>query len=78
MQKAYAAKPFFVYVQTDDFAGGFRFDTKAQAVGYVAQQALRYRETRRHGRRSTWNVGLDHPDGRRITWDAIDITDGAL
>jgi hypothetical protein len=73
-----AAKPFYVYVQTDDFAGGFRFDTQAEATRYVAEQALRYRSNRRHGRYSYWQAGLDHPDGRRRVWDAIDITDGAL
>jgi hypothetical protein len=80
-QNAYAARPFMAYLRTDNFSAGFRFDTEAEAVAYVADQALRYRKNRRHGRSSTWLAELSEGPGNgviRRTWDAIDITDGVL
>jgi hypothetical protein len=74
-QAEYAARPFAVYRRTDRFSGTFRFDTEAEAVAYVAEQAVNYRKNRRYGRYSTWFAELTGPRGKR-EWDAIDITDG--
>jgi hypothetical protein len=74
-QAEYAARPFAVYLRTDRFSGTFRFDTEAEAVGYVADQAQRYRKNRSYGRYSTWIAELTGPRGKR-SWDDIDITDG--
>lgn len=40
-QAAYAAKPFFAYVSSRYFSGGFRFDSMAEAIDYLRAQALR-------------------------------------
>jgi hypothetical protein len=68
-QAAYAAKPFSVYVQTRFFAGGFRFDTESEAVGYVANQsalAIRKNEV------CDFWAELESPRGLR-TFDHQDI-----
>ena len=65
------ARPFSVYLQTDAFAGGFRFDTEIEAIHYIAAQSLNYLKNRF----STWRAELTGPNGKR-TFDYVDIADG--
>jgi hypothetical protein len=68
-QAAYRARPFSVYVQTRYFAGGFRFDSENEAVGYVAYQsalAIHKREA------SDFRATIETPRGKR-DFDEQDI-----
>lgn len=77
-QAAYAAKPFFAYVRSYGFSGGFRFDTFEAARDYLRQQIER-KGACWSGASSSRNQGANLcsfvrlPDGREMQLEALDL-----